>query len=253
MPADLPLDPGHSPSPRGHTTSPLHLAQELSRVVDRALLTEQHTPTMLDELAVHAGRLVPGADGASIRLLSQHHQVSFGDASDTLPAMLDAIQAETGDGPSLDAVSAEQPVRVPDLQHEQRWPRFVSHALKTGTGSMLSVPLVAGGSSLGALTLCSRRPGAFNDDSEHVALLFASHAAVAIAVAQKTDGLRVALTGRDLIGQAKGILMERYNIDADHAFAVLVRASQTEHRKLRDLAHELATSRNLTTLKDLTS
>ena len=76
-------------------------------------------------------------------------------------------------------------------------------------------------------------------------LLFVSHAAVAMAGAQKHDQMVSGLATRDLIGQAKGILMERYQVDSQRAFALLVRTSQHTNRKLRDIADELVTTGQL--------
>ncbi len=94
---------------------------------------------------------------------------------------------------------------------------------------------------LGALNLFSTVPDAFDEEAEHVALLFAAHAAVAMADAQELERVRSALGTRDTVGQAKGILMERFKLTPDQAFALLVRASQTSNRKLHEVAEELAT------------
>lgn len=111
-----------------------------------------------------------------------------------------------------------------------------------GVGSRLSLQLFVRGRDLGALNLFSRERDAFSDDSERVGLLFAAHAAVALAGAQQQAQLRRALDTRDLIGQAKGMLMERYTISADRAFAVLVRLSQAGNRKLVDICEQLAST-----------
>jgi AmiR/NasT family two-component response regulator len=108
---------------------------------------------------------------------------------------------------------------------------------------MLSFQLYVSGDNLGALNLYNGSPEAFSDQSEHVGLLLASHAAVAMAGAQHEEQLLQAVATRDLIGQAKGILMERYKITADQAFSLLIRASQDTNSKLRDVAdHLIATT-----------
>ena len=56
----------------------------------------------------------------------------------------------------------------------------------------------------------------------------------------KVEGLEEALLSRDVIGQAKGILMERHHLTADQAFEELRQASQKRNRKVRDMAAELA-------------
>jgi len=240
MAAELQWSPGAVPSAGHAPADRSSLVLELGRAAG-ALELGRDVPAVLDELVASARRVVPAADGASISVLSPYRQVASSQSPDALPVLLDAIQAEVGEGPCFDAITGRQPVRVPDLRDEQRWPRFVSRAHLTGAGSLLSVRLAAGDRSLGSLNLCSRWSHAFDDDSENVALLFTAGASVAIAAASTHASLRVALTGRDLIGQAKGILMERHGLGADEAFRVLVRMSQTKHRKLRDLAVELVT------------
>ncbi|MGH3539630.1 MAG: ANTAR domain-containing protein [Pseudonocardiaceae bacterium] len=141
----------------------------------------------------------------------------------------------------MDAIYVEQTVRVSDTASEDRWPEFAKRAAQLGVGSMLSFQLYVVGDNLGALNLYNREPDAFDDESEHVGLLFASHAAVAMAGAQRNEQLIRAIGTRDLIGQAKGILMERHKLTAEQAFMLLVRASQATHTKLRDIAEQLTT------------
>jgi hypothetical protein len=110
---------------------------------------------------------------------------------------------------------------------------------------MLSFQLYVEGDNLGALNLYSRTPVAFDDESEHVGLLFASHAAIAYDAVRQQTGLARSVATRQLIGQAQGILMERHKITADQAFGLLVRASQHRNTKLRDVADALVHSGEL--------
>ncbi len=107
---------------------------------------------------------------------------------------------------------------------------------------MLSFQLFVWAENLGALNLYARDPNAFDDYDEDTGLLFASHAAVALVGAQYQQNSNRALVKRDTIGQAKGILMERYKLDAAAAFGVLVQASQQSNRKLSDIAHLVASA-----------
>jgi AmiR/NasT family two-component response regulator len=104
---------------------------------------------------------------------------------------------------------------------------------------MLAIQLYVRGQDLGALNLHSTHRNAFGDESEQVGLLFAAHAAVAMAGAQSDAHVNIALSHRDLIGQAKGILMERHKISAQDAFRLLVVTSQTTNIKLHDVAEYL--------------
>ena len=163
-----------------------------------------------------------------------------------LPVHVDAIQEETQQGPCMDAVYEQQTVRVGRMATEERWPRFAQRASAAGAASMLSLQLYVEGDNLGALNLYARTPEAFSDESEHVGLLFAAHAAIAYVGARKEAQLVQALASRDLIGQAKGILMERYKISGERAFLLLTRVSQTTNRRLHEGANELVQQGSLT-------
>ena len=105
---------------------------------------------------------------------------------------------------------------------------------------MLCLQLFVHEDTLGALDLLAHQESAFTDDSEHIGLLLASHAAIAVADAQKLGHAAIALANRDIIGQAKGILMERFKITADQAFELLAKVSQDTNRKLSAIAEDLA-------------
>jgi len=228
------------------------LARQLSELA-RTLEAEDDTEAMLHDLVAAAVLQIPGVDEGSISVVLARRDVSSQSPSSDLPRLVDAIQTETGQGPCLDAVYQERVVRVPDMASETRWPKFARRAADAGAGSMLSFQLWVKGDNLGALNLYGRRPNAFTEESEQVGLLFVSHAAVAMAGAQKHDQLNAGLATRDLIGQAKGILMERYKIDAQRAFALLVRVSQARNRKVHDLAAELTGTGNLTQTDESTA
>ena len=77
------------------------------------------------------------------------------------------------------------------------------------------------------------------EEAQEIGLMLASHAAVALAGAEHEEHMRAGIRNRDVIGQAKGILMERHKLTADQAFAVLARVSQELNRKLADVAREV--------------
>ena len=145
----------------------------------------------------------------------------------------------------MSAVYDERTVSVPDLRIEQRWPRFSAKAAEAGAGSMLAFQLFVEGDNLGAMNLVGRSAHAFTEESDYVGSLVASHAAVAFADAQKLHQFKDAVATRDLIGQAKGILMERYGITAGQAFIMLVQVSTKTNAKLLVVAEELATTGSL--------
>jgi GAF domain-containing protein len=156
------------------------------------------------------------------------------------PQLLDQLQQKLKDGPCIDAAVQQALIRIDDTQRESRWPEFAAEARRLGVRSMLCVPLRVHEQCLGTLSLYSDRVTAFTGQDERVTALFATLAAIALAEAQRTDQLHVALGNRDLIGQAKGILMERHHVTADTAFGYLSRASQDVNMKLTAVARHLA-------------
>jgi len=112
--------------------------------------------------------------------------------------------------------------------------------VEAGVGSMLCFQLFVHGDTLGALNLYSPEAGAFTEEPETSGRVFATHAAVALAAAQHEQQLHAALANRDIIGQAKGIVMERFHLDADRAFTLIARLSQEENIKLHEIATKIA-------------
>ena len=194
----------------------------------------------LQAITAAAVDAVDGAEHAAITMVTGHGRVQSRAATGSLPKNVDAIQTETGEGPCLQALWEQETVHVEDMATESRWPRFAPRAASLGVGSMLCLQLFVDGDNLGALNLLSPEAGAFGADAASVGLLFATHAAVAMSGARREDQTRTAMDTRDLIGQAKGILMERYRLTPDQAFSLLVRVSQHTHVKVRDLAEQLS-------------
>jgi GAF domain-containing protein len=224
--------------------APEDLAVALSRIA-RSLEHRDDVQETLDAIVSSAIGTVPGAQHASISMVKNRREVTTVASTGELPRRTDQAQYHAGEGPCLDVLYKRRTVHVPDMATEQRWPGFSRKASELGAGSMLSVQLFVEGDDLGALNLLSESPHAFNDDSEQVALLFASHAAVAIIGAERDAQFRDALVRRDVIGQAMGILMERYKLTPKRSFAVLARLSQDQNRKLHDLARQIVDTRHL--------
>ncbi len=209
---------------------------ELARALQHEHASEHAT---LDAVTAAAVGAVPGAEHASISLVVRGKTVESRAATDPLAERMDARQTELGQGPCLDAVWEQESVHIPDMAAESRWPRFTAAAVEAGIGAMLCFQLFVADAKLGALSLYASRAGAFDEEARFTGLMFATHAAVAITGARQEETLSAALAHRDIIGQAKGIVMERFHLDAPRAFALLTRLSQTENIKLRDIATQL--------------
>ncbi|HSL36186.1 MAG TPA: GAF and ANTAR domain-containing protein [Arthrobacter sp.] len=210
--------------------------------IARELQQEEDPDSMMEGIVHAALELVPHAADASVSLVTGRRTIDSRAASSDLPRRVDALQSETGQGPCLDASYEKRVVSVPDLSADTRWPDFSGAAYKLGARSMLSFQLFVDGDHLGALNLFGTDVGAFDAESERIGALVAAHAAVAVAGSQQVSQLTLALDTRDLIGQAKGILMERYKITAQQAFLLLSRASSELNIKLRDVAERLTVS-----------
>jgi transcriptional regulator with GAF, ATPase, and Fis domain len=208
-----------------------------------ALAEESDELGVLRRVVRAATEHVPGAEHASVTLLGADG-LSTPAATDDLAAVLDELQYAAAEGPCLEAVT--QPlVRVDDLAGDPRWPRFAVGAARLGIRSMVSLQLCVHTEVVGALNLSASAPDRFATPAEAVAVAMAAHTAVAVVSARRQANLRAALDSRDVIGQAKGILMERHRIDAGAAFAMLAAASQASNTKLRDVASTLAATGEL--------
>jgi len=230
----------------------LPLADELVGVFARmsgVLLSEETVGTALRLVTVLALETVPGSVGAGVTLVDERGRRTSAAATDSLVEQADAAQYELDEGPCLTAAAQGGVVRIDDTAGEQRWSRWCARVQPLGLRSALSAALVAGDTRLGAIKVYAREPGVYDARSEHLLTLFAAQAAILLSnmqtherAQQLSDALKDALASRDVIGQAKGILMSQDGIDADAAFALLAAASQRENRKLRDVAQDLTRS-----------
>ncbi|GAA2659365.1 MULTISPECIES: ANTAR domain-containing protein [Actinosynnema] len=206
--------------------------------------TVQGTLEQVTDAAVH---LVSGADLASVTLRDRDGRFSTPVRTHPVAVALDEVQYRAKSGPCLDAAVPDGPgfAASDDLATERRWPEFSRAAHHEGYRAITSTELLPtpGQGISGALNIYSRAAHGLSDADRHTALLLATHASLALAharVAELADLAR-AVDSRDVIGQAKGILMTRRGIGADEAFALLRRTSQELNVKLVDLARTLVT------------
>ncbi len=214
------------------------LATQLTHLA-RALRAESEPVEVLRQVVEAAATTVPGAEFASVTVIGSNEAFTPVFSHD-LVALLDAAQYELGEGPCLQSASEMTTVRVDDLTGDPRWPRFAPRALELGVASMLSFQMFLDVGSVSALNLYARPANAFPPDAETVGIPLAALAAVAVVATRAEATMGRALDSRDVIGQAKGILMERYRINADEAFERLTMMSQHANIKLRDIAEHLA-------------
>jgi ANTAR domain/GAF domain len=194
----------------------------------------------LRQLVESATEHVEGSQYAGITLAEGARNVINVVATHRYPAELDAAQNRYQEGPCLSAAFQHHVMHVADLTLDQRWPRYQEFALgSTPIRSVLSFELFVDRDAMAALNFFAERPHAFSDESIEIGGVFASHIALAWSMMRRQDQFRSALASRDLIGQAKGVIMERFNLDAVEAFDLLTRLSQQSNTKLFDIARTL--------------
>jgi GAF domain-containing protein len=230
------------------------LARQFSGLT-RALLDVTTVAEALQHVIDAAVEFMPGVDLASVTLRSPNGTFHTPVDTDPLAVELDQLQYETGEGPCVDSARPTGPASAysGNLASGSPWPRFGPGAASRGVAAVLSTALLPDAQLpqlSGALNLYSRQRGSFSTADRDTALLLATHASLALATTRavtagdlRAQHMKKALDSRDIIGQAKGVLMQRRGITADEAFDILRRASQELNVKLADLATTL-TSRH---------
>jgi GAF domain-containing protein len=241
------LDP-----PRTNRVAPdgvMPLADELAAVYARMsglLLSQETVATVLGLTSALALETVPGAEGAGVTLVDAAGRRTTAAATDPWVEQADAVQYELGEGPCLAAWAQRVVFRVDAAASDRRWPRWAAVAQGLGVNSTLSAPLVAGDDSLGAMKVYAGKEAAFDADAERLLRLFAAQAAVLVANVQShekarrmSEELKNALRCRDVIGQAKGMLMNSRGVDEDGAFTLLAAAARRQSKNTYEVAADM--------------
>jgi GAF domain-containing protein len=188
-----------------------------------------------------AVRHVPGVDSADILLITPPDGFESVASTSPLPVRVDSLQQDFREGPCVDAAVGEPLVRSDDLEADPRWPRFGESAAALGVRSVLSFQLYTYGTGRAALNLFGLERNAFTMEAEAIAGMIATHAATALIAHNRERQFQSALASRDTIGQAKGMIMERFAINAVRAFELLVKTSQASNKPVAELAKEIVT------------
>jgi len=182
----------------------------------------------------------PATDLAGVLLLEGRGNIVSPATTDDVVNQLDKVQADHNEGPCVESIYDEEMVLVQDFgEHLEQWPHFARRALDLDVHSSLSFQLFSERNRAGSLNLFSRRAHAFGEEDRILGALFANQAGLALRGAQRAAQLDRAVASRDVIGTAKGILMERFGVDDDEAFQRLVRSSQETNLKLVEVARWL--------------
>ena len=207
-------------------------------------LSQSLTPGDLDHtlerITAAAVEVLPGVHYASITVKHDDGRLETAAPTDDFLLGLDVAQYDLQEGPCYDAAVDELYVSAPHLAADERFPRYAALAVKAGIKAQAGIRLfdTPRPSARGALNLYSRDVGSFTDIGV-MGQLFAHQSAVALDYAREIDNLQEAVKTRQAVGRAVGIVMERYGMSEERAFAFLARVSQTRNVKLRYVAAEL--------------
>lgn len=223
----------------------LDALQKLSSLLESDDSLEQTLQNLVDLSVAN----LPGCDGAGVTMRADGGETTAV-ATDEYTLAIDKIQYDTSEGPCVTAVREGTFQRIDAVSEETRWPEFTRRAGEKGFRSGMSFPLNVDGQNA-ALNLYAKKERAFDEATTAMGEVFANQASIALknartymAARRVADQLNEALKTRDMIGQAKGILMEREGISDEEAFDMLKTISQNSNVKLRDIAHKLVSERS---------
>lgn len=214
------------------------------RLAGLARQMSQHLPDTtddaFDDLTANAVTHIPAAQYAGITVVSTNGEVASPAATGEYPRLLDALQQKHREGPCFDAATDHDSYFLADLHTETRWPQFCADARAlTPIQSIASYQLFSTHDTVGALNLYAEAPDAFSQHDRDLGYIFAAHAAIVWAAVSRGEHFRSALASRDTIGQAKGMIMERYNLGPIQAFELLRQLSQDSNIRIADIAQRL--------------
>jgi transcriptional regulator with GAF, ATPase, and Fis domain len=213
---------------------------ELAETLRQQQVQETDVDAALRELTQSALKIMPGAQSAGITIASRDGTVRTASATNPYPLLLDQIQQRHDQGPCLSAAWEQHVVRINDMTVDDRWPAYCREAVEaTPIRSVISFQLFADHHSMGALSFYAEQPNVFDDEAAELGLILATHTALAWNMKRRDAQFRSALASRDIIGQAKGMIMERFKIDAVRAFELLKRLSQNSNTPLAVVARQL--------------
>ena len=221
----------------------LTIADAMAEVA-RSMNAHRSVDELLESIARTACDTVPGITDASVTVPRKGGGYETNAATGTLPRRGDKIQYELGEGPCVEALDRREFMSLQQPPDTERWPRYAPRAAELGIRSQMAFPLFTDSGTLGGLNLYSTAADRLDEDSHHIGELFATQAALALGKVRGEDTLNTGLSTRKTIGQAIGIVQERYGMDETRAFQFLSRVSQTGNIKLREVAKELVNRAN---------
>lgn len=210
----------------------------------RSVAAPRKLDDILSGVTAAAKELIPGVDAAGILLIGKGGTFESLAQITELPHQLDELQMRFNEGPCMEAALEELIVRTDDFREESRWPKYSPACVEIGVLSGLSFKLYTAERTAGALNLFGFSPNPWSGEAETIGTVLAAHAAAAVLANRQGQQLESALSTRDRIGQAKGIIMERYKVDDVQAFEMMRRLSQDSNTRLIDIAQQVIDTRS---------
>jgi GAF domain-containing protein len=205
----------------------------------RAMSEEPGTQLTLDRAVQMATDLIDHCEMAGLSVV-RGGVIETPAASDETLRRVDEVQYEMQEGPCLQALHQTDVVTASNLAEDDRFPKWGRYvARELDLHSSMSFRLFTDGESLGALNLYSTQVNAWNHDDLLDGLIVAAHASIALAATLQEEHFKSALETRQIIGQAIGILRERFDLSADQAFGLMRRVSSTNNLKINQIARQL--------------
>jgi len=220
-----------------------YLAERMAELA-RSTAVPRSTQEVLAAVTDAAVDVIGAVEAAGVLLIGKSGKFESLAGTSDVPREIDALQVRFGEGPCMQAALNETVLRSDDFRTDTRWPRYSAAVVELGVLSGLSFKLYAGDRTAGALNLFSSRPNAWNSASETIGAILAAHAAAALMASREGEQLHSALLTRDRIGQAKGIIMERFGVDEVRAFGMLQRLSQESNIRIAEIAARVIGTRN---------
>ena len=210
----------------------------------RTIAMPRSVDEVLSGVTAAAQELIPGVDSAGVLVIAAGDTFKSLAAIGELPHHLDELQMKFDEGPCRHAALDEVVVRVDDFREETRWPRYSPACVQLGVLSTLSFKLYTADRTAGALSLFGFAPQTWDAEAETIGTVLAAHAASAIIAGREQEQLQSALSTRDRIGQAKGIIMARYKVDDVQAFEMMRQISQDTNTRLVAIAQQVIDTRD---------
>jgi GAF domain-containing protein len=198
---------------------------------------------------VHTTHTMFGVDGAGLMLTDAEQHLRNVAASDERLAHLEELQIEHAEGPCIAAFEDKELVGVDDLAADPRWPKFSDAAVSRRVQAVLASPLPYNQDAVGVVAVVSEQSRPWSAEGELALLAFTDLAALLIASMMQNQQqselatqLQGALDSRQIIEQAKGVLVGRHGIAPRAAFEQLRAQARAERRKLAAVCAEVVES-----------